>query len=66
MKITINGHTKDIPGAGNITSLIAQFGGQGKKIIAELNGAIIPAGDWDKTTLKEGDAVELVAFVGGG
>ncbi|MBI4309165.1 MAG: sulfur carrier protein ThiS [Candidatus Omnitrophica bacterium] len=66
MKLTINGQTKNISNAATVADLAAQFCPNRKSIIAEINGAIVPCGQWDKTILKEGDAVELVAFVGGG
>jgi sulfur carrier protein len=66
MKININGKTKDIQDAASIATIVAQFGKDSKKIIAEINGTIIPSSDWDKTPVKEGDSLELVTFVGGG
>ena len=65
MHITINGHTKDVT-AGTIADIVGQFCKTGKHIITEINGHIVPSGDWGTTSLKEGDTVELVAFVGGG
>ena len=65
MKITINGQTKEVSNT-SIAGLIVAFGGQNKKLIAELNGAIVPSDDWGKTAVNEGDKIELVAFVGGG
>ena len=66
MKLTINGQTKNVNDAAVIAGIVGEFCPNNKNIIAEVNGAIVPRGDWHKTTLKEGDAVELVAFVGGG
>ncbi len=67
MNITINGQTKDISGTSQtVGSLVAQFCKEKKHVIAELNGSIIPSSDWDKTGIKEADAIELVSFVGGG
>jgi thiamine biosynthesis protein ThiS len=66
MRLTINGQTKDITSAGNIAALVSQFCANKKHIIAEINGTIVPSTKWDSTSLKDGDTVELVAFVGGG
>ncbi len=66
MKLTINGTLKELPSALPLTAVVAQFCKNPKHVIAELNGTIIAAGDWDKTTLKEADTIELVTFVGGG
>ena len=65
MHIIINGQTKEVT-TKNIADVVGQFCKNSKNIIAEINGKIIPPADWDKTILSEGDAVELVAFVGGG
>mgnify|MGYP000379248388 CR=1 FL=1 len=35
------------------------------RIAIELNGAIVSRKDYDKVTLKDGDAMEIVHFVGG-
>ena len=66
MKITINGQTKDLTNAQNIAELVSQFCKVPKNVIAEINGGIVPSSDWAKTTLKDGDTIELVTFVGGG
>ncbi len=36
------------------------------RIAAELNGRIIPKGDYSHTLLEDGDSLEVVTFVGGG
>jgi thiamine biosynthesis protein ThiS len=37
-----------------------------QKVVAEVNGAIIPKENFSAATLADGDIVELVRFVGGG
>ena len=66
MTLTINGQIKELNGIQNIAGLIEKYCPNKRNIIAELNGAIISSNTWDSTSLKDGDAVELVAFVGGG
>ena len=36
------------------------------RIAIELNGDIVSRKDYDKVTLKDGDSMEIVHFVGGG
>lgn len=36
------------------------------RIAVECNGNIVPKGQYDSTTLRDGDTVEIVGFVGGG
>jgi hypothetical protein len=36
------------------------------RVAVELNRQIVPRDQWDKTSLSEGDRLEIVHFVGGG
>lgn len=66
MKITINGTSKDLADITYLSDIIAIYCKEPKHIISEVNGHIIPCELWANTALKEGDTIELVAFVGGG
>ena len=66
MKIQLNGQEKEFPHYQNLQQIVEQFCKQSSRVIAEVNGNIIKTPSWDKTVLKDGDAVELVNFVGGG
>ena len=66
MNITINGTSKHLPSVKNVSDIVALFCKQPKNVITELNGSIVPCGEWEKITVKEGDSIELVTFVGGG
>ena len=66
MKLTINGHIKDMNNAVNIAAIAGEFCTNNKNVIAEVNGTILSRPDWNTLTLKEGDTIELVGFVGGG
>ena len=66
MKITINGTTKDFTNNPHLSDVVAQFCKEPKHIITEVNGNIVVSNNWTKTALKDGDTIELVAFVGGG
>lgn len=37
-----------------------------KRVAVETNGAVVPKSRYDEVTLKDGDEVEIVSFVGGG
>lgn len=37
-----------------------------KRIAVERNGEIVSKAEYSKTMLQDGDAVEIVSFVGGG
>ena len=67
-KITIrlNGEPYVIEGDARLTTLIDVLKMKPTRIAAELNGAIVPKADYAKITLREGDELELINFVGGG
>ena len=66
MKLTINGQLKEISDAATLKSVIEGTLKDSSRAIAELNGQIIKKDRWDATAVKDGDAIELVSFVGGG
>jgi thiamine biosynthesis protein ThiS len=66
MNITINGKSYPLTSAKNLSDIVSSFCKQSSHVITELNGAIIPSDQWTKTNLQDGDALELVTFVGGG
>lgn len=63
--VRING--KDIEAAGqNLLAYLTDQEYHTDRIAIELNGAIVSRKDYDKVTLKDGDSMEIVHFVGGG
>ena len=66
MKVTINGTPKEFKDLSYLSDIVTQFCKEPKHIITEINGHIIPSDLWANTALKDGDTIELVAFVGGG
>ena len=66
MNITINGKSHPLTSAKNLSDIVNTFCKQSKHVITELNGTIVPSDQWVKTNLQDGDALELVTFVGGG
>jgi len=66
MNIIINGTSQELNSSKNLSDIVSTFCKESKHVITELNGAIIPSNQWAGTSLKEGDNLELVTFVGGG
>jgi len=52
--------------APTLESLIAELGQTNKRLVAEVDGEIVPRGRWQTTPLADGLQIELVQFVGGG
>ena len=63
--VKVNGVELDIAGK-TASEYLAQTKYDPKRIALELNGEIVPKPQYDKTVLKDGDALEIVSFVGGG
>ncbi len=68
LKITIqlNGDRYVIEGDARLTTLIEVLKMKPTRIAVELNRRIVPKADYSKVTLREGDELELINFVGGG
>ena len=63
--VRING--KDIEASGqNLLAYLTDQEYRTDRIAIELNGDIVSRKDYDKVTLKDGDSMEIVHFVGGG
>ena len=67
-KITIqlNGDPYVVEGDARLTTLIDILKMKPTRIAVELNREIVPKADYAKVTLREGDELELINFVGGG
>ncbi|MBI4350413.1 MAG: sulfur carrier protein ThiS [Elusimicrobia bacterium] len=65
MNLKING--KEVSAAAGITveGLLDKRPGRGRVVVA-LNRTVLPDTLWEKTALKEGDALEIFTLFGGG
>ena len=63
--ITINGQTRDSAGLSLENFLLGE-GYDKVKIAVGLNGQVAPKEDFQNIILKDGDAVEVFHFMGGG
>jgi thiamine biosynthesis protein ThiS len=66
MQLEINGEPRDFPDGLTVASLVAHLGMKADRVAVELNRDIVPRNNWDATSLKDGDKLEIVHFVGGG
>ena len=64
--VTINGQEKELAPDSTLGTLLAELGLEGNRVAVELNGEIVPRGEYACTILREGDRLEIVHFVGGG
>lgn len=66
MKIKVNNEPREIEPGMSILKLIETLDLDPRKIAIEYNGEIVEENEFNGKTLKEGDTLEIVRFVGGG
>ena len=66
LAVTVNGESRRVPGPATLLQLLDHLGLDPRTVVVELNREIVRRPRLGETTLSEGDAVELVHFVGGG
>jgi sulfur carrier protein len=65
MVLKVNGKNLEFAG-GTVAELLAHLKIQGKNVVVEKNRAIVHREAYGAEPLADGDAIELVRFVGGG
>lgn len=66
MNITLNGDRYEVAGPLTIADLLARLNVDARRIAVEHNLVVLKREAFDRTPIAEGDAVEIVNFVGGG
>jgi sulfur carrier protein len=66
MKLILNGGTSEFKGIHTVAELLRNLKIEPLRVAVEVNLKIIKKPDYERHVLKDGDAVEIVNFVGGG
>jgi len=66
LEIMVNGEPRRVPRPATAADLLRHLGLDPRSVVVELNRKIVRRPQLNDTALAEGDAVELVHFVGGG
>jgi thiamine biosynthesis protein ThiS len=66
LEIMVNGEPRQVPGPATAADLLRHLGLDPRTVVVELNRKIVRRTQLTDTVLADGDAVELVHFVGGG
>jgi thiamine biosynthesis protein ThiS len=66
LEIIVNGESRRVTGPATVADLLRQLSLDPRTVVVELNRQIVRRPQLQKTALEDGDAVELVHFVGGG
>lgn len=66
MQVKLNGELRDLPEGITVAGLLAHLGVKAPRVAVEVNEIVVTKERYDTHGLASGDAVEIVAFVGGG
>lgn len=66
MTIILNGETKTVPDGITVIGLLEQLNIQHQRVAVERNEEIVKKAAYAETVLNDGDALEVVSFMGGG
>ena len=66
MEVIVNGNARDIPDGLSVKDLVVHLGLSDGPVAVEINREIIPRLEHATRQVAQGDAIEIVHFVGGG
>ena len=66
MNIVLNGEPRRLDGPNTLAGLVEMLGLDVRKVAIERNLEIAPRSTYGRTSLSEGDRIEIVHFIGGG
>lgn len=66
MQIRLNGELRDTENGSTLETLVDALKLDIRKVAVEVNLTIVPRSLYGNTPLHDGDAVEIVRFIGGG
>ena len=66
MTIILNGERKDVSDGITVIGLLEHLNIRHQRVAVERNDEIVKKSAYGETVLKDGDALEIVSFMGGG
>ena len=66
IRIVVNGEAREVQAGLSVTELLTILGLQPRMVVVEHNREILEREHYTNTEVRNGDALELVHFVGGG
>ncbi len=64
--VTLNGETRKLPAGSTVSDLLTTLDAVPAAFAVEVNRGVVPKSIHAGQALADGDAVEIVTFVGGG
>jgi len=66
LRIRLNGDAHELAGPLTVTELLVRLEIDPRRVAVEHNLVVLKREFFDRTTVREGDELEIVNFVGGG
>lgn len=66
MQVRINGEPREIPDGLTVQALLGHLGVKAQRVAVEVNETVVTRDRHGTHRIAPGDAIEIVAFVGGG
>ncbi len=66
MQLKLNGETREVPDGATVAALLAHLGVKAQRVAVEVNENVVTKDRYEAHRIGPGDAIEIVAFVGGG
>lgn len=66
LQVQVNGAARAVPAGRTLLGLLADLGLDPRTVVVEHNRVIVRRDALDATPVAQGDAIEVVHFVGGG
>jgi thiamine biosynthesis protein ThiS len=66
LSVRVNGEPRRVAGGASIAEMLTEIGVDPRKVAVERNLEIVPRSGLGEVCVEDGDAFEIVHFVGGG
>ena len=66
IQIQVNGEQRDCQAGATVGDLLRELAMKTERVAVELNLEILDRKEFDHRSLKQGDRVEILSFIGGG
>ena len=64
--VIVNGEERLVADGRTIADLLAELRLGGRRVAVEMNRDIVPRTEYSSRSVRDGDRIEIVQFVGGG
>lgn len=66
MQVRLNGELREVPEGVTVSGLLGHLGVKAQRVAVEVNDTVVTKDRYESQTIRSGDSIEIVAFVGGG